>query len=47
MRRSHDQLKAKQLHACPKCGTLIPSHVVCPNENCGHYMGRQMVQSAS
>lgn len=46
-RRSHDQIKGKQLHPCPKCGSLMPSHVVCPNENCGHYMGRVMVQSAT
>ena len=43
MRRSHHGLKAKQLHACPKCGTMIPSHVVCPN--CGHYGGRTMVET--
>jgi large subunit ribosomal protein L32 len=40
MRRSHDGLKAKQLHACPKCGTMLPTHVV---PNCGHYAGRTMV----
>jgi large subunit ribosomal protein L32 len=43
MRRSHNGLKAKQLHACPKCGTEIPSHVVCPN--CGQYGGRTMVET--
>jgi large subunit ribosomal protein L32 len=42
-RRAHDQYAAKQLHSCPKCGTRMPTHVVCPNENCGHYMGRQVV----
>jgi large subunit ribosomal protein L32 len=44
-RRAHDALKPRQLHACPKCGTPIPSHVVCPNPNCGNYMGRTMVES--
>jgi large subunit ribosomal protein L32 len=43
MRRSHHGLKAKQLQACPKCGTAIPSHVVCPN--CGHYGGRTIVET--
>jgi large subunit ribosomal protein L32 len=43
MRRSHHGLTAKQLHACPKCGTTIPSHVVCPN--CGQYGGRTMVET--
>jgi large subunit ribosomal protein L32 len=43
MRRSHDALKAKQLQACPKCGTMKPSHVICPN--CGHYAGRTIVET--
>ena len=42
-RRSHDALKPRQLHACTKCGTMTPSHVICPN--CGHYMGRVMVET--
>lgn len=46
-RRSHNQLKAKELHSCPKCGTMAPTHVVCPNENCGHYMGRPVVEPVS
>ncbi len=41
-RRSHDHLKPRQLQACPQCGQPKPSHVVCPN--CGHYMGRQIVE---
>jgi large subunit ribosomal protein L32 len=43
-RRSHNALKPKQLHACAKCGTMTRTHVVCPN--CGHYMGRTMVETA-
>lgn len=43
-RRSHDALKAKQLQACPRCGMMTPSHVVCPNPNCGYYMGRTVVE---
>jgi len=41
-RRSHDSLKPKQLTFCPKCSTAHPTHVVCPN--CGHYMGRTLVE---
>ncbi|MCA9239012.1 MAG: 50S ribosomal protein L32 [Planctomycetales bacterium] len=44
-RRSHDSLQARQLHACPKCGSPIPTHKVCPNPNCGHYMGRAVVEA--
>lgn len=43
-RRSHDQISAKQLQACPRCGTMVPTHVVCPNPNCGYYMGRTVVE---
>lgn len=43
MRRSHHAIKPKQLQPCPKCATPTPSHVICPN--CGHYMGRTMVES--
>lgn len=43
MRRSHHAMKAKQLQSCPKCGQPQPSHVVCPN--CGHYMGRTIVET--
>ena len=42
-RRSHDGLKPKQLMNCPKCSSLVVSHVVCPN--CGYYMGRTVVES--
>lgn len=44
-RRSHDQLKGRELHPCPKCGQLMPTHVICPNPNCGSYMGRKMVEA--
>lgn len=40
-RRSHDNVKPRQLASCPQCSTPIPTHVVCPN--CGHYMGRKVV----
>jgi large subunit ribosomal protein L32 len=41
-RRAHDFKTPKQLHFCPRCSTALPSHVVCPN--CGHYMGREIVE---
>lgn len=41
-RRAHDFLKARELQACPRCGAAKPSHVVCGN--CGHYMGRTVVE---
>jgi large subunit ribosomal protein L32 len=31
------------LEYCPQCSTAVPSHRICPN--CGHYMGRAMVES--
>ncbi len=46
-RRAHQFLTAKQLHKCPKCGTLMPTHVVCPNQNCGSYMGRVIVKATA
>jgi large subunit ribosomal protein L32 len=42
-RRAHDALRAKQLQACPKCGQMKPSHVIC--SNCGHYGGRTVVET--
>ncbi|MFV2066733.1 MAG: 50S ribosomal protein L32 [Pirellulales bacterium] len=42
-RRSHDALRERQLQVCPKCSRPLPSHVVCPN--CGHYMGRTVVET--
>jgi large subunit ribosomal protein L32 len=43
-RRAHHAKHPKQLTYCPKCSTALPTHVVCPN--CGHYMGRAIVESA-
>ena len=43
-RRAHDFIKPRQLEYCPQCSTAIPSHTICPN--CGHYMGRPIVESA-
>jgi large subunit ribosomal protein L32 len=42
-RRAHDAKKPKQLQTCPQCSHEVPSHVICPN--CGHYMGRKMVET--
>jgi len=44
-RRSHDAKKLKQLSYCPQCSTAVPTHMVCPN--CGHYMGRKVVETES
>jgi len=41
-RRAHHAIKPKKLQYCPQCSTATPSHVICPN--CGHYMGREIVQ---
>ncbi|MCH8045799.1 MAG: 50S ribosomal protein L32 [Planctomycetes bacterium] len=43
-RRAHDALKPRQLSYCPQCSTALPTHVICPN--CGHYMGRPVVEMA-
>ncbi|MBN1909278.1 MAG: 50S ribosomal protein L32 [Pirellulales bacterium] len=45
IRRSQDALKASELTYCTKCSTAKPAHVVCPN--CGHYMGRKIVEVES
>jgi large subunit ribosomal protein L32 len=37
-RRAHNALTSKPLMACPKCSSMVPTHVVCPD--CGYYMGR-------
>lgn len=42
-RRTHDAKTPRQLGFCPKCSTAKPQHVICPN--CGHYMGRTIVES--
>ena len=42
-RRAHDGKSARQLTFCDKCGTAIPTHVVCPK--CGTYMGRTLVEA--
>ncbi len=41
-RRAHDAKKPRQLSTCPHCSKAVPTHVVCPN--CGHYMGRKIVE---
>ncbi len=42
-RRAHDHKTPKQLMSCPQCSTAVPPHVICPN--CGHYMGRKIVET--
>ncbi|PWG01019.1 50S ribosomal protein L32 [Levilactobacillus bambusae] len=43
MRRGHIKLSTPNLSACPNCGELRVSHMVCPS--CGYYNGRQVVAS--
>jgi large subunit ribosomal protein L32 len=42
-RRAHDHKKPKQLTYCPQCSHAVPTHTICPN--CGHYMGRTVVEA--
>ncbi len=44
-RRSQDAKKARQTAYCQQCSTAVPSHAVCPK--CGHYMGRNVVETES
>ena len=39
-RRSHHALKKPALIACPECGEMVRSHVVCPH--CGYYNKKQV-----
>jgi len=41
-RHSHNAVTRIKVQPCARCGTAVPSHVVCPN--CGHYHGRTMVE---
>ena len=41
-RAAHQKLKKVNLKKCPQCGTLIPSHQVCPN--CGSYKGKNVLK---
>lgn len=40
-RASNFTLEAPNLSACPKCGELKASHVVC--KKCGYYDGEQVI----
>jgi large subunit ribosomal protein L32 len=44
-RRAHDALEVPNLVACTNCGTMILSHIVCPN--CGFYKGREIIEVKS
>jgi large subunit ribosomal protein L32 len=41
-RRAHHFKNSIQVSPCAQCNAEIPSHTVCPN--CGHYMGRPIVE---
>lgn len=40
-RRMHLFLEETTLAVCPKCGSRLRPHTVCPN--CGHYKGKQVI----
>jgi len=40
-RRSHLALKPEYLSLCPKCGSPILPHHMCPN--CGYYKGKEII----
>jgi large subunit ribosomal protein L32 len=42
-RNAHAALKPLKLEYCTQCSTAVPSHRICPN--CGHYMGRAVVET--
>ncbi len=44
-RRSQDAKSPRQIEYCDQCSTAVPSHTVCPN--CGHYMGRKVMEIES
>ncbi|MFN0073210.1 MAG: 50S ribosomal protein L32 [Chloroflexota bacterium] len=41
-RRSHDHIQPLPLGACGQCGTMKPTHRVCPT--CGTYNGHQILK---
>ncbi len=41
-RRSHDAKPAPHVTYCEHCSAAVPPHTVCPN--CGHYMGRKVME---
>ena len=42
-RRTHQKLTAINTATCPECGEAPLPHHACPN--CGHYKGRQVVET--
>ena len=44
-RRSQDAKTPQELTYCAQCSKAVPSHTICPN--CGHYMGRKVVEIES
>jgi len=42
-RRASEALGAPSISVCPTCREPKPPHVVCPN--CGHYKGREVVET--
>ena len=42
-RSAHRAVQPIALAHCSQCGTLAPTHVICPN--CGFYQGRTLVET--
>jgi len=44
-RRAHDAKRPAHVSYCVQCSSAVTPHTVCPN--CGHYMGRKVVEVES
>ncbi|MFW6125200.1 MAG: 50S ribosomal protein L32 [Pirellulales bacterium] len=44
-RRSHDAKRPAHVTYCSQCSAAVKPHTIC--DNCGHYMGRKVVEVES